>query len=128
MTDINPYELLGGENGIRHLADAFYNAMDRLPEARTIREMHGDNLDSIKERLFEFLSGWLGGPQLFRERHGSICITSQHRQFAIGEAERDQWLLCMEQALNDINASPETRAILKDPFYRLADFLRSDKR
>lgn len=128
MTDVNPYELLGGEAGIRRLSEAFYDAMDRLPEAAPIRAMHGGNLDNIKQRLFEFLSGWLGGPALFRERHGSVCITSQHSRFPIGPDERDQWLLCMDQALQDIGTSDETRALLKDPFYRLADFLRTDKR
>ncbi len=102
--------------------------MDRLPEAATIRAMHGPNLDAIKQRLFEFLSGWLGGPPLFRERHGTVCITSSHSPFAIGEAERDQWLLCMDHALQAVDATEETRALLKDPLYRLADFLRTDKR
>lgn len=128
MTEPTPYQLLGGETGIRQLSEAFYNAMDRLPEATAIRDMHGDNLDTIKQRLFEFLSGWLGGPSLFRERHGSVCIASQHRRFPIGEAERDQWLLCMDHALQEVGASDEVKQLLKEPFYRLADFLRSDKR
>lgn len=128
MSELNPYELLGGETGIRRLSEAFYDAMDRLPEANTIRAMHGDNLESIKQRLFEFLSGWLGGPALFRERHGSVCITSQHRSYSIGEAERDQWLLCMDHALQEVGASDEVKSFLKAPLYRLADFLRSDKR
>lgn len=128
MSVQTPYELLGGEDGLRKLSDAFYNAMDRLPEAATIRAMHGENLDSIKLRLFEFLSGWLGGPPLFLERHGSVCITSSHSPFAIGPAERDQWLFCMDQALQDISAPEEVRTLLKDPLYRLADFLRTDKR
>lgn len=128
MSSRSPYELLGGEAGLLKLSEAFYDAMDRLPEAATIRAMHGPNLDAIKQRLFEFLSGWLGGPPLFRERHGTVCITSSHSPFAIGEAERDQWLLCMDHALQAVDATEETRALLKDPLYRLADFLRTDKR
>lgn len=128
MSVQSPYELLGGEQGIRRLSEAFYNAMDRLPEATTIRAMHGKNLESIKQRLFEFLSGWLGGPPLFMERHGTVCITSSHSPFAIGAAERDQWLFCMDQALADIGASDEAKTLLKEPLYRLADFLRTDKR
>lgn len=128
MSAQTPYELLGGEDGLRKLSEAFYNAMDRLPEAATIRAMHGQSLDSIKQRLFEFLSGWLGGPPLFLERHGSVCITSSHSPFAIGAAERDQWLQCMDQALQDVGAPDEVKTMLKDPLYRLADFLRTDKR
>ncbi|CBL44900.1 putative globin [gamma proteobacterium HdN1] len=125
--DTTPYELLGGEAGLRKLTHTFYDVMDRLPEAKEVRDMHDGNLDSIKERLFEYLSGWLGGPQLFRERHGSVCITSQHKKFSIGPAERDQWLMCMDVALDEVGASAETKAMLKEPIYRLADFLRSDK-
>ena len=47
-----PYEMLGGEAGIRDLAGAFYNAMDRMETAHDIRAMHAENLDEIKDKLF----------------------------------------------------------------------------
>ena len=59
--------------------------------------------------LYEFLSGWLGGPQLYVEKHGEPRLRARHQPFAIGDAERNQWLLCMRTALDDVVADGELR-------------------
>jgi hemoglobin len=119
-----PYELLGGEPGVRHLAAVFYDVMDELTEAEDIRKMHASNLEEIKEKLYEYLSGWLGGPPLYADKHG-VCLTKPHKPYAIGPAERDQWLLCMDEALNRVGASTEVKAMLKGPMYAIADAIRN---
>lgn len=120
-----PYDLLGGETGVRQLATVFYDVMSERADAATIRHMHAQNLDAIKEKLFEFMSGWLGGPPLFAAKHGSICLVSAHRPFAIGRDERDQWLACMDEALQRVGAGEEVRAMLKTPLFRIADAIRN---
>jgi hemoglobin len=120
-----PYALLGGEAGVRQLVDRFYDIMDEAPEAVTIRAMHGPDLAPIRARLFEYLSGWLGGPPLYAQRTGSVCITAAHKPFAIGPAERDQWLLCMRRALDDVGASEEVKQMLENPLAGITDFLRN---
>lgn len=125
MSQQTPFQLLGGEPGIKALADAFYDAMDELPEARDIRGMHADNLDEIKHKLCEYLTGWMGGPPLYAQRTGTVCLTDPHKPYAIGPAERDQWLLCMNQALERIGASEEVVAMLKEPMFRVADAVRN---
>jgi hemoglobin len=120
-----PYELLGGETGIRALANAFYDAMNELPQAETIRAMHKANLDSIKEKLFEYLSGWMGGPPLYAEKYGKICLDKPHEPYAIGSAERDQWLTCMDIALERVNASDEVKTMLKQPLFNMAERMRN---
>ena len=120
-----PYQLLGGEEGVRRLADAFYDAMDELPEAATIRRMHARALDDIKLKLFEYLSGWMGGPGLYAAKYGTVCLTEPHRPYAIGPAERDQWLHCMDVALERVGASDEVKAMLKQPMFRVADTIRN---
>jgi hemoglobin len=119
-----PYELLGGEQGVRRLAEVFYDVMDELTEADDIRKMHAANLGEIKEKLYEYLSGWLGGPPLYADKHG-VCLTKPHKPYAIGPAERDQWLLCMDEALNRVGASTEVKAMLKGPMYAIADAIRN---
>lgn len=119
-----PYELLGGEQGVRRLAEVFYDVMDELTEADDIRKMHAANLVEIKEKLYEYLSGWLGGPPLYADKHG-VCLTKPHKPYAIGPAERDQWLLCMDEALNRVGASTEVKAMLKGPMYAIADAIRN---
>jgi hemoglobin len=120
-----PYELLGGDEGVKRLAYAFYEAMDRLPEAAPIRKMHAQSLSDVSEKLYQYLSGWLGGPGLYQERFGTVCLTKPHKPYAIGPEERDQWLRCMDQALEDIGASAEVKEMLKEPIFRLADFIRT---
>ncbi|MDY6890230.1 MAG: group II truncated hemoglobin [Pseudomonadota bacterium] len=119
-----PYEALG-EEGIRQLANAFYEYMDSAPEVAGIRAMHGEDLNPIKERLADFLTGWMGGPQRYAEKYGSVCLTRPHKPYAIGPAERDQWLLCMDKALEQIGADEELKQMLKGPMFAIADTVRN---
>jgi len=96
---VSVYELLGGEDGVRALANRFYDEMDRRPEVATLRALHPADLSTTRERFFWFLSGWLGGPQLFMERVGHPRLRARHFPFAVDEAARDAWLLCMRAAL-----------------------------
>ncbi len=120
-----PYEMIGGEAMVRRIVDRFYDVMDRTPEAARIRAMHSDDLSQIRERLFEFLSGWLGGPPLYFQRPDHKCIVSAHRPFAIGEAERDAWMMCMRQAMEECGVPVELRTLLDRPLLRVADAFRN---
>lgn len=120
-----PYQLLGGEEGVRRLCNALYANMDRLPEASDVRRMHPGDLSGISQKLFEYLSGWLGGPPLYAQKYGSICMTGPHKPYAIGHRERDQWLLCMWQALEDVGANEELKAMLEEPLKLIADSIRN---
>ena len=119
-----PYEILG-DDGIRALADAFYEAMDSLPQAAAVRAMHAANLDDIKRKLAAYLTGWMGGPPVYLAMKGTVCLTDPHAPYAIGPKERDQWLLCMDEALERVGASDELKAMLKEPMFRVADTVRN---
>ena len=122
----NPhYQQIGGEAGIQRLVSRFYTLMDELPEARTIRALHPADLSHAKAHLFMFLSGWLGGPQLYAERFGHPRLRQKHQTFPIGEAERDAWMLCMTRALDEVVAEATLRTQLTQAFYKTADFLRN---
>ena len=95
------YQAAGEYEGLTKLAERFYFYMETLPEAKVIRDMHRDDLTESIEKLARFLSGWLGGPKLYREKYGSIAIPRAHSHLPIGTAERDAWLLCMEKALEE---------------------------
>ncbi|MGE0079796.1 MAG: group II truncated hemoglobin [Thiohalomonadaceae bacterium] len=122
----NPhYERVGGEEGVRRLVERFYAHMDSLPEAQDIRRMHPEDLAESREKLFLFLSGWFGGPQLYLERYGHPKLRARHMPFPIGTAERDQWMLCMRRAMEDIGLPEALRDELEQAFYRTADFMRN---
>ena len=120
-----PYTVIGGEEGVRRLVERFYDLMDTLPEAEGIRAMHPKDLKGSRQKLFWFLSGWTGGPQLFVERYGHPRLRMRHAPYAIGESERDQWMLCMRQALGETVEDLEARAFLEDALARLADHMRN---
>lgn len=125
LPQITAYELIGGEAGIRALVKRFYELMDTLPEAYGVRKLHAADLSGSEEKLFMYLSGWLGGPQLYVEKFGHPRLRARHLPFAIGEEERDQWMLCMRQAMADTIADPKLRAALDKNLADLADFMRN---
>lgn len=111
-TEDASFQAAGGEEGIRKLVDAFYQAMDSLPEAKRIREMHDPDLTVSADKLTRFLCGWLGGPKLFREKYGPISIPQAHAHLDIGIAERDAWMRCMEEALKTQPYAEDFKAYL----------------
>lgn len=119
------YERIGGPDTIRALVDAFYRHMDELPEAYGIRKMHAEDLAGSRQKLFDFLSGWMGGPQLYVEKHGHPMLRRRHLPFPIGDAERDQWLMCMRQALAEVVESATLREELYAAFVKVADHMRN---
>ncbi|MBL8481943.1 MAG: group II truncated hemoglobin [Rhodocyclaceae bacterium] len=120
-----PYEALGGADTVRRLVDTFYRHMDELPEAYGIRKLHPPDLAGSAQKLFMFLSGWLGGPQLFIERYGHPRLRARHLPFPIGVAERDQWLHCMQLAMDECIADADLRARLFKALSDLADHMRN---
>jgi len=126
MNELNSlYDLIGGETKLRALVDRFYNIMDSSPEAKDIRAYHAKSLSGSREKLFMFLSGWSGGPQLYIEKYGHPRLRMRHAPFAIGEKERDQWLWCMNKALDESGILPSVVEHLKSRFAEVADFMRN---
>jgi hemoglobin len=123
MAETTPYELIGKEEGVRQLAAAFYDAMDELAEADSVRKMHAENLTVIKQKLYEYLNGWLGGPHLYKDKYGTICLTDPHQPYRIGAEQRDQWIACWNRAVEKVDAPAEFRAMTKEPIARMANFL-----
>src|SRR5215213_8877989 len=124
-TSPTPYELVGGEAGIRRLVDRFYDIMDTAPEAATIRALHAKSLKASREKLFMFMTGWTGGPQLYVEKHGHPRLRMRHFPFSIGGRERDEWLWCMDQALDEHPMPDEVRRHLRERLHALADHMRN---
>lgn len=119
------YQNIGGEQKVRALVRRFYQLMDELPEAYGIRKLHARDLQGAQDKLFKFLSGWMGGPQLYVEQYGHPMLRARHLPFSIGAEERDQWLMCMNQALAEVVENAALRRELSAAFARLADHMRN---
>jgi hemoglobin len=114
------YQQLGGEAGVRAMAERFYDIMETEPRAQDLLALHPQPLTAIREKFFEFLSGWFGGPQLFTEKYGHPRLRARHLPFRIDVKMRDQWLLCMYQVLDEQVQDPLLHMQLKQQFTRLA--------
>ncbi|MGQ9806115.1 MAG: group II truncated hemoglobin [Chlorobiales bacterium] len=119
------YEQLGGEAKVRELVDTFYEIMDSDARAKKIRDLHPRDLRLSREKLFMFLSGWMGGEPLYIKKYGHPRLRARHLPFPIGEEERDQWMLCMKEAMSKMNLPLELRATLESAFWKTADFMRN---
>lgn len=120
-----PYELVGGDAGIRALVDRFYDLMDTAPEAATIRALHATSLKASRDKLHLFLTGWTGGPQVYVEKYGHPRLRARHLPFTISSRERDEWLWCMDRALNEHEMPGEIREFLRERLHALADHMRN---
>jgi hemoglobin len=120
-----PFELLGGEPGVRALVDRFYDLMDLEPQFAGLRALHPGALDGSRDKLSWFLCGWLGGPDHYVERFGHPRLRARHLPYPIGIAERDQWLACMGLALQDLAVDETLATRLLQAFFGTADWMRN---
>ncbi|WP_373504918.1 group II truncated hemoglobin [Aestuariivirga sp.] len=121
-----PYERIGGEAGVRNLVKVFYDLVETEPEGAPLRVMHnqGNGLAHARDAQFMFLSGFLGGPQLYVEQHHHSNVRQMHAHLEIGPVEAQSWLACMEKALEQ-TADDETRRLLMQTFTRVANALKN---
>ncbi|MDN3380489.1 MULTISPECIES: group II truncated hemoglobin [unclassified Pseudoalteromonas] len=118
-----PYQMMGGEKGARALSDRFYDIMASDEYAKPLYDMHPQPLDRIRQVFFEFLSGWLGGPDLFAEKYGHPMLRKRHMPFPIDQDLRDQWMHCMNKALNAEIDNPLLREGLRKSLAQLASHM-----
>jgi hemoglobin len=119
------FERVGGERAVRALVDRFYDLMDLEPTYRELRALHPTTLDGSRDKLFWFLCGWLGGPQHYVERFGHPMLRARHLPFSIGIRERDQWLACMAEAMQELGLEADLAARLEKAFFGTADWMRN---
>jgi len=123
------YELLGGDESgvenIRLLVETFYDMMDSSEKVTELRAIHAPDLTEAREKLFMFLTGWTGGPQLYIEQYGHPRLRARHMPFSIGETERDQWMFCMISAMHEIGIEEPVLTKMATQLYGVADFMRN---
>ncbi len=115
-----PYQMVGGEAAVRRIANRFYDIMERDPAAAELLAIHPQPMDKIREKFFEFLSGWMGGPSLFEEKYGHPRLRARHLPFTVDEKLRDQWMHCMNRTLDEEVDNPVLREGLRQALAQLA--------
>lgn len=118
-----PYEAIGGDDRVHLLADLFYDRVDA--SAATLRAMLPKDDTVSRQKLYEFLSGWMGGPQLYIEKRGHPRLRMRHLPFAIGVDEVEEWLRCMTEALDELGVDGPLRSFLDERFSHSAHWMRN---
>lgn len=125
-----PYDWFGKDDlekdwGVRHLVDHFYDEMQNNPAYKRIRDLHPQDMSDSRDKLYYFLSGWLGGPDLYQPKFGHPRLRARHLPFPISSEDRDQWLLCMVKALESAGLNKQQVERLMVSFFRTADWMRN---
>lgn len=118
-----PYEEIGGAEGVRQLADAFYDLIEE--ESPTLRAMLPSSTKNTRRKLSMYLSGWLGGPPLYEENWGHPRLRMRHMPFSIGTDEAEEWMRCMRKAMDRVGVDGPLRTFLEERFGPLALHMRN---
>lgn len=118
------FQAAGGIDGLRRLVDNFFDRMGSDERFTTIHTMHPDDKEVSRDKLHRFLCGWLGGPKLYREKYGSIGIPRVHAHLAIATAERDQWLTCMKESVEEQPFAGDFKKYLMEQLYIPSEAVR----
>jgi hemoglobin len=124
-TQTTAYVLIGGAESIRQLVDRFYDLMELEPAYAVIRQLHPADLSTSRDKLYLFLTGWMGGPELYQEKYGHPKLRARHLPFPIGSIERNQWLDCMQRAMDEVAIDALLKERLNESFFATADWMRN---
>ncbi|MDK9696025.1 MAG: group II truncated hemoglobin [Siculibacillus sp.] len=119
------YERVGRTVGVRRLVKRFFELMETLPEAAPCRAVFPADLEDSRQKLFEFMNGWLGGPKLYLKRRGSPKLRRRHFLMHIGSAQRDAWLLCFRRAAEETIADRAAVDMLVPQVESIAYYLQN---
>jgi len=119
------YDSIGGIEKVGELVDRFYDLMVLEPSLTELRAMHPQDISGSREKLKFFLTGWMGGPDVYSPKYGHPMLRARHLPYKIGLKERNQWLTCMYQALEDCAIDGGIAKQLEESFFNTADWMRN---
>lgn len=104
------FEKVGGEKTFNDLVSHFYALVAVNP---VLRPMYPDSdLKAAAERLQMFLIQYWGGPGTYSEQRGHPRLRMRHAPFHIATKERDEWLVCMRQAVDGLTIEDDLKSEL----------------
>ena len=98
---------MGGESALKRLVEHFYDLVEARPEGAQIVRLHmdGHGLAATRAEQVDFLCGFFGGRQHYKERHGHMNVKLIHEHIPIMAEDAEDWLALMDRALADLGHS-----------------------
>lgn len=106
---LTPFEAIGEET-LHRLVDTFYGLVAQHPDLAPI---FPNEFTEIARKQKQFLTQYLGGPNLYTEEHGHPMMRARHLPFPVTPTRARAWLSCMTQAMDTIGLEGPIR----DEFY-----------
>lgn len=119
------YARIGGEAGVRQLVTLFYDNMEVIAEAKHVRSLHPADLTSSRLKLFQYFSGWFGGPPLYTDLYGHPRLRARHIHVPVKVADRDAWLKCLYSVLETMSLGSDVHQDLLEKIVPMADHMRN---
>jgi hemoglobin len=119
------YDAIGGIDKVDELVDRFYDLMELEPQFAELRAMHPQDMATSREKLKFFLTGWMGGPDIYSQKYGHPMLRARHLPFKISLLERNQWLACMYRALEECGIDGNVAKQLEESLFNTADWMRN---
>ena len=119
------FEAIGGIDQVDALVDRFYDLMDLESQFKELRTVHAPDLSNSREKLKFFLTGWMGGPDIYSPKYGHPMLRARHLPFQIGLLERAQWLACMYRAMEECGIQGNIAKQLEESFFNTANWMRN---
>ena len=116
-----PYVEIGGEEAVRGLVEAFYDIIEE--DSPVLREMLPRNTSGSRQKLYEYLSGWMGGPPIYQMNRGHPQLRRRHLPFEIGHFEADEWMRCMRLAMDRVGLGEQMSRWLDERLEPLAQHM-----
>lgn len=118
-----PYDEIGGAEAVERLVNGFY---DRIEESYPLlRDMLPRNTTVTRRKLIDFLTGWLGGPQLYIEKYGHPRLRMRHFPFKVDTEAAKQWLEAMYASLDDLELEERIDTFIRARFLQTAAHMRN---
>ena len=120
--EVSLYQEVGGSGFFIELVNKFYEG---VINDEVIISLYPDrnDLEGAKERLSLFLMQYWGGPTTYSDERGHPRLRQRHFPFAIGERERDHWLMHMQGAIDAMPTSDSVRTRLSEYMSNAAQHL-----
>ncbi|MFT7413642.1 MAG: hemoglobin [Methylophagaceae bacterium] len=119
------YDAVGGQDGITILVNVFYDFVESTPEGGPVVKLHlrGHGIGHARVELVNFLSGFLGGPNVFAEKWGHSNVRHIHDHVKINQQASDSWMACMEMAMAERDYDTELKQRLRENFQVITTLL-----
>ena len=109
-----------GEEKLLQLVETFY---EKILNHSSISDLFQNDIELIKEKQFMFLSQFLGGPQLYSEKHGHPKMRARHMPHKIDNDAKDEWLRCMKESIATLNLEDDLDVALYNCFPQVAQHM-----